>query len=566
MRATVPGVVCADAKVTISFAGRSLRCRPGDTVAAALLDGGEPLCRTTAGGAPRGVFCGMGVCHDCIVEVDGVPGRRACMTPVSPGMRIEPQPARPELTASAPPHALERRELAPQVLVIGGGPAGLAAAAVAAEAGLDVVLVDERAKLGGQYYKQPAGAVREAELDGQFRAGRALVERVHRSGARVLDGAVVWGAFAQEEHAPIVEAVDALTAWTLRPQRLVVAAGAYERAVPFPGWTLPGVMTAGAAQTLLRSHQVAPGRQVLVAGNGPLNMQVAAELARGGVDVVAVAELGRPAAQLRALAAMLAAAPALVRDGARLRATLLARRVPVIARSTVVRAEGVARVEHAVIARIDAHGQPVPGTERRYGVDAVCLGLGFLPSGELLRGLGCRHASLDVVTDSCGRTSVDSVWAIGDGAGIGGANLALAQGALAARDVARTLGVPAAEARRAERARRRHLRFQRALRRAYRAPPLTGELCDDETLVCRCEEVSYAAIRAAFDDGAEHIGAVKRVTRAGMGGCQGRYCGPLLAELSASRSGRTVGESDLFAPAAPFKPLPVAALAADDGA
>jgi hypothetical protein len=322
-------------------------------------------------------------------------------------------------------------------------------------------------------------------------------------------------------------------------------------------------MTAGAAQTLLRSHQVAPGQRVLVAGNGPLNLQVAAELARGGVHVVAVVELGRPAARLPALAAMLAAAPGLVREGARFRATLLARRVPVINRSTVVRAEGTARVEHAVVARIGADGRPVPGSERRFGADAVCLGLGFVPSGEPLRALGCRHESLDVVTDACGRTSVDGVWAIGDGAGIGGAKVALAQGELAACDVARTLGA-AAEAPGAERARRRHLRFQRALRRAYAAPRLAGELCDDETLVCRCEEVSYAAVRAALDEGAQHIGAVKRLTRAGMGGCQGRYCGPLLAELSARRTGRIVEELDLFAPAALFKLLPVVALAAID--
>ncbi|MEP6812478.1 MAG: FAD-dependent oxidoreductase, partial [Actinomycetota bacterium] len=178
----------------------------------------------------------------------------------------------------APPTALVDVELAPDVLVVGAGPAGLAAAVAAAEAGADVVLLDERPKLGGQYFKQPSDGLTfdESQLDPQYRAGRDLIARVRTLGVRVLGATQVWAAFERDE----ILATDAAMSYALRPRRLVLATGAYERGVPLPGWTLPGFTTTGAAQTLLRSYAVVPGRRVLVSGNGPLNVQVAAELVR----------------------------------------------------------------------------------------------------------------------------------------------------------------------------------------------------------------------------------------------------------------------------------------------
>ena len=314
----------------------------GQTVLAALVAAGEMVCRTTAGGAARGMFCGMGVCQDCIVDIDGVANRRACMTPARAGMAVAAATPRPEPTAAADPEmaALTPDVLAPDVLVIGGGPAGLAAAAVAAEAGLDVVLIDERSKLGGQFYKQPADGFRidERAIDKQFRNGRALIARVAASGARCIPGMTAWAAFGADE----VWASSPTSSLGIRPRRVVLATGAYERGVPLPGWTLPGCMTTGAAQTLLRSYQIAPGSRVLLGGNGPLNLQVAAELAGAGVTVVALvdaaARLGPR--MLASLASMAIAAPDLVRDGLAYRNTLRRARVPIFHRHAIVRVEG----------------------------------------------------------------------------------------------------------------------------------------------------------------------------------------------------------------------------------
>src|SRR5262249_32690516 len=202
-------------------------------------------------------------------------------------------------------------------------------------------------------------------------------------------------------------------------------------------------------------------------------------------------------------------------------------RVPVLAGHAVVRAEGQGKVEQAVVSRIDGSGRPVPGSELTFAVDAVCAGFGFLPSNELARTLGLKHvfdpglAQLVAVVDDRGRTSLEGVWVVGDGAGTGGAHLARACGLLAGLDAVRSLGrdVPpavAAEERSARRDRARSRRFQAALGRLFAAPRLADQLASRDTLVCRCEEVTLHAVEASFDEGAGELGAVKRVTRAGM--------------------------------------------------
>lgn len=571
VRTTAPGLRLRDAAETILFEGRPVDCRAGETVAAALVAAGELACRVMPAGDVRGVFCGMGVCHECVVLVDGVPAR-SCMTPVRDGMTVEVQPAAPSLRSTGPVR-LQPVALGPDVLVVGGGPGGLAAAAAAAETGAEVVLADERPKLGGQYFKQPSDAfdVDEPALDAQYRRGRDLIRRAERAGVLVEKGVQIWGATSPHELLAVADG----RALALRPRRLVLATGAYERGVPLPGWTLPGFMATGAAQTLMRAYQVLPGRRVLVSGNGPLNVQVAAELAQAGATVVALCEVARAASPARgvALARMALAAPDLMRDGLKYVRTLRRARVPMLFGFSVVRAEGDDKVERAVVARLDDDGHAVPDSERAFDVDAVCVGFGFLPSNELARTLGVEHifdpvhGQLAAVRDAAGKTTVEDVWVVGDGGGTGGARLAQAVGLLAGLDVARSLGRSLTsslerEGRRAERSRRGNERFQRALGSLYAAPRLTDQLADPETLICRCEAVSLRAVDAAFVPGAASIGAVKRVTRAGMGRCQGRYCGPVLAEIAARRSGRPLDEDAWFAPAPPFKPLPVDLVAA----
>ncbi len=564
------GIRKPETTLTAFYEGAPFRCRPGVTVAAALTDAGILGLRSAPNGE-RGVFCGMGVCGECTVVIDKRPGQLACMVAVADGMHIQRQPlaARPDLSESS--DEVAEQILAPQLLVIGGGPAGLATAAAAGEAGLRVVLVDERANLGGQYYKQPAATftIDPARLDHQYVSGRRLIARVRAAGVHVLSGVRVWGAAGPREF----YATGARRRWVLRPERLVLATGAYERAVPFPGWTLPGVMTTGAAQSLARSYQVAPGRRILIAGNGPLNVQLAGELTRAGASVVGLVELAdlTSPTRLPALLRMMATCPSLVRDGTGYLATLHRAKVPILTRRAVVRAEGVNRVERAVVAQIDELGRPIPGSERSFSVDAVCVGLGFMPGNEIARLIGVRY-NVDPPTGGyvlervgAGRTNLKNVWVVGDGSEVRGAKVAESAGELAAADVAATLdrtpakgGALAAAHRRL----RRHERFQGGLWRLYSGPALFAQFAEPETVVCRCESIPLSTIDEHAGGGIASAGAVKRVTRAGMGCCQGRFCGFVVANRVASYTGTAVGPFDGFAPQAPFRPTSVSLLAA----
>ncbi|MCY3580499.1 MAG: NAD(P)-binding protein [Acidimicrobiia bacterium] len=574
MRVSVPGVGQPDSRVDLTFEGRPVKGWAGDTLAAALIAAGESGLRETFDGGRRGVFCGMGACHECSVVVDGRPGKLACMTGVDSGSVVEPQPA---LSPAPQPPRGERpkQEIAPTVLVVGGGPAGLSAAAVIAESGVDVTLIDERSKPGGQFYKQPSPErpIDEHRLDKQFRAGRNLIERAQKAGVRFLNNITIWGAFAPDR----LTAQGAGYDWVLRPSRLILATGAYERSVPIPGWTLPGVMMTGAAQTLLRSGSVSPGRRVMLSGNGPLNMQVAAELVGAGVEVVALAEQAdlRWWRNLGAGAGMFANAPELVAKGFSYRTTLTRAGVPVLDRSSVIEIRGEKQVEEVVTARLDDSGHPRAGTDREFQVDAVCLGYGFVPANEISRALGCDHrvdqetGNLVTVRSPTGRTSINTVWVVGDAGRISGAYTAAALGILAGAEVVDDLGLGSSESlaeqvSRSRRSLRRHRRFQDHLRSLYQTKPLTTQLARDSTLVCRCESVPLGELRQAFGGGAATAGAVKRLTRAGMGMCQGRYCSPSVLALAAESAETPLGEYSGFAPQTPLRPMAIADLIGDD--
>ncbi|WP_270937730.1 2Fe-2S iron-sulfur cluster-binding protein, partial [Falsiroseomonas oryzae] len=310
-----------------SGAAREIAIAPGQTVAAVLAAAGIRELRATRRGLDgegRGLFCGMGVCQDCLVEVDGAPNARACMTKAATGMQLRhqdfPGAARVPIGAVPPPDdgPLPTPEVV-DLLILGGGAGGLSAAIAARRCGLEVLLLEERPALGGQYYKQPAPGTGAPPLDAQQSEGAALAVAAEASGARILRGAELWGAFDLDRLAVF----DGRRTRLVAPRAMIVAAGAYERPHVVPGWTLPGVMTTGAAQTLWRSYRTLPGRRVLVAGNGPLNLQVACELAEAGAEVVAVAEASPPPRlRWREALAMAAADLALAAKGARYVATL----------------------------------------------------------------------------------------------------------------------------------------------------------------------------------------------------------------------------------------------------
>jgi bacterioferritin-associated ferredoxin len=323
-------------------------------------------------------------------------------------------------------------------------------------------------------------------------------------------------------------------------------------------------MTAGGVQNLIKGQRLLPGRRFLVAGNGPLLLAVADSILRDGGIVVQIVEAASPSRAWRRLPALLAA-PAVLRRGLGYRVALARARVPLLAGTTVIEARGGDSVNEAVVAPIDPAGHVDRSRARVVAADTVVVGFGLTPSVELTRLLGCRHRwdarRGGLIPERSGEleTSVSGIFAAGDGAGIGGAEVALAEGQLAGLIAAIRAGRHASREevtrRRAALARRHRVRD--AIAELWTPPATFLELLTADTVVCRCEDVTAREVAAAIDDGAGTLDAVKASTRVTMGRCQGRNC---LATVAAMFSrARGIGVADLALPRArpPARPIPL---------
>ncbi len=456
-----------------------------------------------------------------------------------------------------------------EVVVVGAGPAGLSAALHGSQAGARVTVVDEYARPGGQYFKLPPVAFRVLDLPAMgrdYQSGLDLMARIGQGKIELLTDTLVWGAFEPG----ILEVYRRGECDRVKGERIVIATGAYDRPMAFPGWTLPGVMTAGAAQSLLKSQWVLPGSRVLMVGTGPFQLPVAAQLVKAGATVVGVLEAGRVSGWLKQVP-MVWSRLGKVAEAKDYLGTLLKARVPMMYGWTILEARGNGQVEQAVIARVDDRWRPVPGTEKTVEVDTVCLGFGFLPSLQLPRLLGCDSRwDADLTTwvtghDSDQRTSVPELFVAGETTGIGGHDVALLEGALAGMRAAADLGKISLDQAsrqvfklRADLA--RHRQFAGFMNHTFAIQPGIYNSIRGDTLICRCEEVTAGEIGAVAREWNGSLKAIKQITRAGCGRCQGRVCGSLVAQIAARESGRRVQDLGVDTPRPPIKPIPMDAL------
>jgi len=449
--------------------------------------------------------------------------------------------------------------------IIGAGPAGMAAAATAAEAGLSVCVLDEQPRAGGQIYRDVArAAARRGEILGKdYVQGGSLVSGLARAGITHVSGAVVWAieggfriSYTQGDAAAEIEA-----------RRVLLATGALERPMPLPGWTLPGAMTAGAGQILLKQSGILARRAVLV-GSGPLLYLLAAQMVRAGTPPLALVETQARADLLRAMRHLGGALRGwrYLLKGLGLMAEIIRGRVPRCTGATDIAIEGEARAGAVTFT--------CRGRTRRIACDTVFLHHGVVPNTQAARSLGVSHRwdaaqqCFAPVRDAWGQSDTAGVLIAGDGAGIGGAGVAEIEGHLAALRVAEELGHidAATRDRRAApllRAKRRELAVRPFLDAAY--PPAAQALAPiDDTVICRCEEVTAGAIRGYAKLGCLGPNQTKAFGRAGMGPCQGRYCGLSVTALLAAANGRTEDETGYFRIRPPLKPVTLAELAAMD--
>lgn len=412
------------------------------------------------------------------------------------------------------------------VLVVGAGPAGLAAARAAASHGRRVGLVDAQPRAGGQVWRH----------DLRFGAPAAARRAIAAATNAKIDWIGACEVALADDGALLVDGAQGTR--LLRYRRLVLATGARELLLPFPGWTLPGVTGAGGLQALTKQGWPVAGRRVVIAGSGPLLLAVAATVRKHGAHVLGIHEQADEAA-VRRFVRGLPRWPGKLIQAAALRLRLLG--VPYRSGSVVTAAHGDERVREVDIET--AHGS------RRVACDLLAVGYGLVPNVELARLLGCRldasGAHPHVAVDEDLQSSVADVFAAGEACGIGGRDCALVEGAMAGH-----MAADRADAARALRPRRRHARaFAERLQQDFALRLRVRALAAADTLVCRCEDVPLSAVQALSDPRQARL-----ITRCGMGACQGRICGAALRELGV--------HADDVSPAATRPPLFPSRLAA----
>lgn len=451
-----------------------------------------------------------------------------------------------------------------QLLIIGAGPAGLAAAVTAAKQGISCTLLDEQAAPGGQIYRsiESVPATRAQVLGTEYQRGKALAAEFRECDADYFPESTVWSLNREREVGVLYKGQNKI----ISAEQILVASGAYERPVPFPGWTLPGVMQAGAGQVLFKSAGVIPSDGVVLAGSGPLLLLLAWQYMQVGVDIKAMLDVTPLSNPLRAMPKL----PRALLAHHYLTKGLVYQRD--LKRAGVVTKMGVSNLQAEGDGELQSISYRHLGREHSIETDLLMTHFGVIPHIWLTQAAGCKHRwdssqqCWRPQHDAWGNTSIEGVLIAGDGAGINGARSAEHAGRLAALQALFSLGV-ISQAKRDKQSvtERKQMQAERHIRpflEAYFAIPQNMLATQDkDTIVCRCEEITAGEIRAAVENAHGDSNQVKYLSRCGMGPCQGRQCANAVAHIVADAGGQAVADSSLFRGRPPVAPLTLAQLA-----
>lgn len=436
------------------------------------------------------------------------------------------------------------------VVIIGAGPAGLSASLAAAAAGAPVLLIDSNPRLGGQYWRMSADDFQDQhnqhfDLD----TGLLLINAVKaRKEIEVWSGAQIWSA-TNKDGKNTLRVIYQGKERIVNTENLILCTGAYDRTLPFPGWDIPGVMTPGGVQSLLKGHGVLAGKRVVVAGSGPFLLPVAAGVVKAGGSVVALLEANKSRRWLTSFFVLLENTSK-IKEAFYYIKTISEAKVRARFGQAVIAAHAASNgeLESVDIAKIDRNFRIKK--VQNIKCDVAAIGWGFTADTSLAGSLGCNQLvakddGVVVWVDSEQQTSIPGVFAAGEITGIGGSDLSMAEGVIAGISAAKFVGcnVEVLKAHRKRRAKRQ--RFANALIRAYPIKPGWKSWLRDETIICRCEEVCLSDLKHSINElGATDSRTAKLLTRCGMGLCQGRICGRFVVDLVANELNLSPTDTD----------------------
>ena len=457
------------------------------------------------------------------------------------------------------------------VVIVGAGPSGIGAAVVLAEYSLKVLLIDENNQIGGQIWRQPvykpAGRFKGPQPPG-LQMDLSAATGTNKNNLQIITPACVLGVFP-EKHLLLSTSEESVK--EIRARRIIFATGAREKVRPFKGWTLPGVMTLGAAQILLKYYGVLASSKILIAGAGPLVYLLSSQIIGAGGKVTTVLDRSSSATMLNAMWVMAGQLPK-IGEGLLAMGRLIKKRVPLKHPMQVVEVKGQDKLEEVIAAKIAPDGTTVPGSQQRYETQLLACGNGFIPNIELPQLAGCDltyaadMGGWIVKADASMETSVSGVFAAGEITGIAGGDKALVEGQLAALSILNQFGKLNSKKDRSRQAalltkRKRCRRFGAFLNHQWAIHPREWAGIDDATIICRCEDITMGTIRSWIQEGFTSAPDLKKATRCGMGNCQGRTCAPLIYDILAAYSVAGKQGPHPLSVRTPVKPIPLGDLA-----
>ncbi len=453
------------------------------------------------------------------------------------------------------------------VVIIGAGPSGIGAAAVLADYSLKVLLVDENNQIGGQIWRKPAfqpvNKFRSPQPPG-LNIDLSAATGTHKNNLHVITPACILGVFP-EKHLLLSTPDQSLR--EIKARRIIFATGAREKVLPFKGWTLPGVMTLGATQILLKQHGVLAASEILIAGAGPLVYLLSSQIIGAGGKVKTVLDRSSPATMLDAMWVLAGQLPK-IGEGLLALSRLIKKRVSIKHRMQVVEVKGKDRPQEVTAAKIAPDGTVVDGSQQRYETQLLACGNGFIPNIELPQLAGCDLIYAEdmggwiVKADRSMETSVSGVFATGEITGIAGGDKALIEGRLAALSILNQFGKLNSKKYRIRQTallnkRKQCQRFGAFLNRQWAIHPREWAGIDDAAIICRCEDITMGTIRGWIQKGIRSAPDLKRATRCGMGNCQGRTCAPLIYNILAACSVAGKQVQHPLSVRTPVKPIPL---------
>jgi len=460
--------------------------------------------------------------------------------------------------------------VANSVTIVGAGPAGLNAAIQLASRGLRTTLIDENPNIGGAIFRQSSRKLKQPFKEDKTKKRARLLFREfekHRDLITLLLGTQVLGNIDDEDTLALLTN-DRL--YSLTPNRLILTTGCHERAQPFPGWTLPGVMTVGGAQLQAKMGYVKPGKQIVLVGTGPLLLVAAKQLHQAGVKVLGVFEAGRRIDLLKQCRSLLSNV-ALLREGMSLITYMKMAGIPLRYGWGIVNAGGKEELNEVVVAPYDSNWRPIKNQAISIQTDSLGVEYGFTSRTQLTQLLGCKHeyvsdtGGLRPLTDEWQRSSRERVYVAGDSAGVYGSEVATEQGKLAAITcLLDEKVIDQNEATKLAKPFRNRISqlitFRSAFDHFSSLKPGLMELPKSDTIICRCENVERKEIDEAISRGVHDMTSLKMATRIGMGDCQGKLCSSFCTEYLMSKTKKSHRDVGALHPRFPLSPIPFAAV------